>query len=240
MNKIPGKTFVMALILMPMMVQADHTAYQKADVTDLDFVNGPTNYGAAWLIRSEDEIEGRIMSRVDFAGYPYTLWLVIFNNTAACNDGNGGRCGPGDLGNPAVDPCMSYLTGAIAAPDGQLKRNGKPAGGGVVNMDFEVEEGHLPDDLFVLGLDADTFFEGFPGHMCAVTLDGSSDGEYNNLGLAIGAGFDAQVDLIIDLHPPVAEGESWVLDLTSTNQPGGPASNHRLAYFPPCPGGVCP
>jgi len=234
MKRILGRALTVALVLIAMTAQADHRAYQEADVTDLDFVNGPTNYGAAWLIRSEDEIEGKIMSRVDWAGYPYTLWLVIFNNPEECNNGAGGRCGPPDLGDPDVNPCMSYLSGAISAPDGQLKRNGKPAGGGVVNMDFEVEEGHLPDDLFVLGLD-------LPGlsHTCAVTMEGSSDGEYNNLGLAEGQGFAAQVDLIIDLHPSVGEGESWVSDLTSTNQPGGPAMNHRLAYFPPCPGGDC-
>jgi hypothetical protein len=73
--------------------------------------------GAAWLKRSKDRVEGRIMTTVDFAGIPYTAWWVIFNNPAGCI----AECGPGDLdadGGAAADVAIFYASGAISASDG--------------------------------------------------------------------------------------------------------------------------
>lgn len=81
--------------------------------------------------------------------------------------------------------------------------NGK--GGGVINFDFRATAGPLPDGVFALFGD--------------------------NPGLQRGNGFGAEVWLVIDLHPPLPAGVSWVDDLTKTNFPGGPASNHRIAIF---------
>ena len=78
--------------------------------------------------------------------------------------------------------------------------------GGVVNFDFRTTAGPLPDGLFALFGD--------------------------NPGLNRGNGFGAEIWLIVDIHPQIVEGESWVEDLTTTNFPGGPAANHRIAFFP--------
>lgn len=78
-------------------------------------------------------------------------------------------------------------------------------GGGVINLDFHTSAGPLPDGVFAL------FGE--------------------NPGLQRGNGFGAEVWLVIDIHPSIPDGVSWVYDLTKTNLPGGPASNHRIAIF---------
>ena len=53
--------------------------YQTSNVVDLTSFS---NKGAAWLIRSKNGIDGRMMSNVPTAGDPYTLWVIVFNNTA--------------------------------------------------------------------------------------------------------------------------------------------------------------
>jgi hypothetical protein len=82
--------------------------------------------GAAWLKRSKDRVEGRIMTTVDFAGIPYTVWWVIFNNPAGCI----AECGPADLmadGGAAADVAIFNASGAISAADGV---------NGVINFDM--------------------------------------------------------------------------------------------------------
>ena len=78
-------------------------------------------------------------------------------------------------------------------------------GGGVINLDYATDAGPLPDGLFSL-------FGEEPG-------------------LHRGNGFGAEVWYVIDIHPPIPEGGSWLDDLTTTNFPGGPAANHRIAIF---------
>ena len=78
-------------------------------------------------------------------------------------------------------------------------------GGGTINMDFATDAGPLPEGLFSL-------FGERPG-------------------LHRGRGFKAEVWLIVDIHPPIPAGESWLEDLTTTNFPGGPAANHLIAIF---------
>ena len=146
------------------------------------------------------------MAKVSTAGDPYTLWIVLFNAPGSCEDMG---CGVDDIMAGRGEASVYYGTGAISAPDGVLNRNGKPAGGGVVNLDFELEGGDLPEDLFVL----------VPG---------------DPSGLAEDNGFGAEVHLVIDRHPPV-NGMSWIGDLTTTNFPGaGPAMNDSAAIFLAC------
>ena len=83
--------------------------------------------GAAWLKRSKNRVDGRVMAKVDKANKPYTIWWVIFNNPAACAEET---CGPGDLFNPAVDAAIFNASGAISAVSGD--------GGGVINVDISV------------------------------------------------------------------------------------------------------
>ncbi len=82
-------------------------------------------------------------------------------------------------------------------------------GGGVVNMDFKIKAGSLPMDLFLL-----------VGHP---------------KGLKRANGFRAEIHLVIDKHPSIAPGSSWIVDLTETNFPGmGPATNEVFAVFLGC------
>lgn len=167
--------------------------------------------GAAWLMRTGDGVRGRIMSQVSTAGDAYTLWVVVFNNPDACVDG----CDGSDLANAEVGGSVFSGTGAISTPDGQLNANGKPSGGGVINFDFEIPAHPLPSGLFLLVGDPD--------------------------GLYAGNGYGAEIHLVVDKHPPIPAGMSWVDDLTSTNFPGaGPAVNDVVAVFLPCPDTNCP
>lgn len=190
---------------------ADSHRFQSSDVID---VTGMDSFyqGGAWLVRSEDEIEGRIVSKVTTAGDPYTIWAVIFNNPEECA---AVPCADTDIANEAVNASVHFATSSISAADGGLETNGKPAGGGVINMDFEFEAGSLPDGLFV--------------------LVGNPDG------LAEGNGYGAEIHLVVDNHPPIPDGMSWLPDLTTTNFPGaGPATNERAAIFLACNSAPCP
>lgn len=189
---------------------ADHSRYQTSNVVDATAAN-KGYVGAAWLMRTEDGIRGRIMTTVSTAGDPYTLWIVVFNNPDACVDG----CGEDDLLTAEVGASVFNGTGAISAPDGQLKRNGKPAGGGVVNMDFVIPAHPLASGQFLLFGDTD--------------------------GLYAGNGYGAEIHLVIDKHPSIGPGMSWLNDLTTTNFPGlGPAVNDSFAVFYACPDDDCP
>jgi hypothetical protein len=162
-------------------------------------------------MRTGEGVRGRIMTRVSTAGDPYTLWIVVFNNPAACTDG----CGEDDLGVAEVGASVFNGGGAISSPDGQLKENGKPAGGGVINFDFTLPAHPLPNGLFVLFGDTD--------------------------GLYAGNGYGAEIHLVVDKHPSIQPGMSWLNDLTTTNFPGmGPATNDSFAVFLACPGPACP
>lgn len=84
--------------------------------------------GAAWLRRSKDRVDGRIMTTVDIAGIPHTVWWVIFNNPAGCT----GPCGPASLADDgeAADVAVFNASGAISAVDGM--------GRAVINLDLSV------------------------------------------------------------------------------------------------------
>lgn len=99
--------------------------FQAAPVINADTGD---EVGAAWLKRSKDRVEGRIMTTVDYAGIPYTVWWVIFNNPAGCI----AECGPADLmadGGAAADVAILNASGAISAADGV---------NGVINFDMSV------------------------------------------------------------------------------------------------------
>ena len=55
--------------------------YQASDV--ISTADGSFQ-GAATLLRTRNGIEGSIMTFVDDAGAPYTLWIMVVNNTGAC------------------------------------------------------------------------------------------------------------------------------------------------------------
>lgn len=210
--KTPRTTLITSLgaILLVATAYADNignndSRYQTSNVVDAS--GADKGYvGAAWLVRTRHGISGRIMTQVSTAGDPYTLWIVVFNNPAACGDDG---CNGMDLANEEVGGSVYNGTGAISAADGNLE------GGGVVNMDFHFPAEPLPNGLFLLA--------------------GDPDGLYKK------NGFGAEIHLVVDKHPSIAPGASWLDDLTTTNFPGaGPATNDSFAVFLACPDESCP
>lgn len=182
------------------------TTYQAVDMIALPVVTAPDPQGAAWLIRSRNKLQARVMVNVATAGDPYTIWWVIFNKPdkciyVPCAVGPTPESGLADLLNPAVEVSIFSASGAISAHNGSSEG---PAG--VINVDVSTVAGVYPEDLFVLD---------FPVGV----------GTFGNK-LNRGNGFGAEVHLVVDLHP---ELNSWVEELTTTNW--GPNSNHRAAVF---------
>lgn len=192
----------------------DGRRYQTSNVVDISG-SALGNQGAAWLIRSRNRIEGRIMTTVSTPGLPYTLWILLYNNPSKCA---GAICNPGDMLNPDVKGVVYNGSGAIAAVSDAVDSTGQPIGAGVVNIDFRLVAGKLPNDLFILWPDAE-----------------------NRTGLLRNHGFRAEVQLVVDKHPAVVPGMSWIPDLTTTNFPGmGGAVGDRRARFVSCPQTSCP
>ncbi len=101
--------------------------FQTAEVQPS--ADGIAAEGAAWLKRSKNRVDGRVMAKVDKPNTPYSIWWVIFNNPDGCID----VCGPGDLmadGGIAADVAIFNASGAISAASGD--------GGGVINVDISV------------------------------------------------------------------------------------------------------
>jgi len=178
--------------------------------------------GAAWLRRSPDRVDGRIMVKVDKANTAHTIWMIVFNNPEYCAGATMDPpmpCNAGDLvfNKDMVGGAVFHSSGAISAADGGLKTNGKPAGGGVINVDVEVvagegsSNGHadfppLPDGLFPF-----------------TDLNGI---------LELGNGCGSEIHFDVNEHAVFDEG--WVTELT---QPEG--ETQRFAIFPAvdCEGG---
>ena len=190
--------------------------YQTADVKSLTPNNFFANVGAVTMVRERNKISGRIMANVTrLPGPPDTP--------------GGGRAQTVWLivvNNPSAceDPlCLAPMDADLLNPRTRTTIfNGTGAivqydedGNGVVNADFAVEAGQLPKGLFV--------------------LEGSQRALYH------GNGFRALVIVVIDQHPPLEPGESWIYDLTTTETPGGPNNaSVTLSVFLPCPGSSCP
>ena len=113
----------------------DTRVFQTAEIQASDAPPGSgmftTAEGAAWLKRTEDRVDGRVMAKVDTADQPYTIWWVIFNNPDGCI----ASCGPADLadGGVAADVAIFNASGAISAATGN--------DGGVINVDLSVIAG---------------------------------------------------------------------------------------------------
>jgi hypothetical protein len=91
--------------------------------------------GAAWLKRSEDRVDGRVMMQVESANEPYTIWWVIFNSPENCTPPS---CGEDDVfnmsGGEEADVAVFNASGAISAARELL---GQPAGPGNSNKWME-------------------------------------------------------------------------------------------------------
>lgn len=185
--------------------------FQAADVVEFFGPDPDPNAlvlrGGAWLKRTRNTVEGRVMAQVAKPGYAYTVWWVIFNNPAACIDG----CNGEDLGNPKVRGAVFYGNGGISASDGM--------GGGVINIDVATTAGGIPEGTFRLDdvLPEPVFFR-------------------RGLARGNGMRAEIHLVVDEHLGPAKDGTQSWVPDLTTTDFPGIPvlgASNHRAVVFPP-------
>jgi hypothetical protein len=160
--------------------------------------------GAAWLKRSKNSVEGRIMTTVTTAGIPYTVWWVIFNNPAGCIT----DCGMADImadGGAAADAAVFNASGAISGVDDM-------SDGGIINLDFSAigREG--------TGIGSQSL-PGFPPFFHRVL-------KKNNARCA-------EIHLDINIHN-IGDREDlnwdWVSELTT---PAPPGNTESFAVFPP-------
>jgi len=152
--------------------------------------------GAAWLRRSKNSVEGRIMTTVDFAGIPYTVWWVIFNNPAGCI----AECGPADLaadGGAAADVAILNASGAISAADGV---------NGVINF-----------DMSVIGGEGASIGSQVPPPPAADAPPWNRVLKKNNARCA-----EIHLDLNVHANPP--SPVNWVSELTFPRPPGNTES----------------
>jgi hypothetical protein len=198
--------------------------FQTADVFAIPPSNPLDLTGAAWFKRTESRIQGRIMTKVDKAGFAHTVWIVVFNNPQNCGST---PCMDMDLFNPEVRGEVYYGSSAISALSPP---------GGVINVDLAIRDDGLPEGIFDFNqLELDGII--FPDEdLSGVPIDG----------LDADNGMCAEIHLVVDFHPgPVKTDQvSWVPDLTRTDFPiteaqlSPPvlgASGTRAAIFP----GLC-
>lgn len=149
MKSILIKGALIAFAVTPVIAAADDDehgvrTFQSANMANV--ANGmpftPAN-GAAFLTRSKNELQGRVMLADLIPGHAYTIWWMIFNQPKSCSTH---PCTPGADFGPG-DAAVYHASGVIAAGDG--------AGGGVANVSFETSDGGVPTGAFsVPGLPA--------------------------------------------------------------------------------------
>lgn len=137
-NQIAGSMVFVFCCISAIAVADDRPrVFQTAEVQAAEVSPGSGVFtsaeGAAWLKRSKDRVDGRVMARVDKPNVPYSIWWVVFNNPDGCID----ACGPADLmadGGEAADVAIFNASGAISAHDGET-------GKGIINADISVIAG---------------------------------------------------------------------------------------------------
>lgn len=141
--------FMRALLVLvaatPVVVMADEEegaappTFQSTNMADIS--KGPPFTpadGAAFLIRSKNHLEARVMLADLVAGHAHTIWWIIFNKPSACSTH---PCTPGaDFGPGRA--AIFFGTGVIAAVGGKE--------GGVANVTFETQAGGPPAGAVVV------------------------------------------------------------------------------------------
>ena len=94
-------------------------------------------HGAAFLVRSKNGLEARVMLADLVAGHAHTIWWIIFNEPSACSTH---PCTPGPDFGPGR-AALFFGTGVIAAAGGE---------GGVVNAAFNTKAGGPPKGAVVI------------------------------------------------------------------------------------------
>jgi hypothetical protein len=199
------KTSILAAAILGLSVGAvadkdKHRVFQAAPVEN---ANTGMEVGAAWLKRSKDRVDGRIMTTVDWAGIPYTVWWIIFNNPAGCS----ADCGMDDLddGGLAADVAIFNASGAISAANGL-------GAGGVINF-----------DMSVIGGEGASIGSQVPPPPATNAPPWNRVLKKNNARCA-----EIHLDLNVHANPPVPV--DWVKELTFPRPPG---NTEAFAAFKP-------
>ena len=145
MKSILIKASLLAFAITPVIAMADDDdsdrakqTFQSANIANIakGMPFSPAD-GAAYLIRSKNELQGRVMLADLDPGHAYTVWWIIFNEPSGCSTH---PCTPG-IDFAAGDAAIHYATGVIAASGGN---------GGVANVSFETQDGAPPAGEFVV------------------------------------------------------------------------------------------
>jgi hypothetical protein len=112
--------------------------FQAVDMADIS-KGAPFSpaQGAAFLVRSKNTLQARVMLADLVAGDAYTVWWFVFNNPSACSTH---PCTPGPDFGPG-DAAVFFGTGVIGAAGNT---------GGVVNATFETSAGGPPSGAVVI------------------------------------------------------------------------------------------
>jgi hypothetical protein len=103
--------------------------FQFANLRDISFGSEETPAaGGAFLIRSKNRLDARVMVADLTAGHAYTFWWIIFNDPGRCAQT---PCAAADLMN--ARGAIHYASGAVAAANG------------VANASFSTNSGGPPD-----------------------------------------------------------------------------------------------
>ena len=139
--------FMRALLVLiaatPMVVMADEEGpaprtFQSTNMADISKGAPFTPAdGAAFLVRSKDRLEARVMLADLVPGDAHTIWWIIFNEPSACSTH---PCTPGPDFGPGR-AALFFGTGVIAAAGGK---------GGVVNVTFDTQAGGPPKGAVVI------------------------------------------------------------------------------------------
>ena len=212
MKKLLTSSFGLVLIFAANTALADRV-FQTSEMYIGPAFGDPTQaVGAAWLRRSPTRVDGRVMVKVDKADTPYSIWWIVFNKPENCDQVAPSNCDVLDvvLNKDSVGAAVFNASGAISAADGSLKKNGKPTGGGVINVNIEVIAGEGSDN----------------GHAAFPPLPPESGLPFLDLNGVLNVPNGCGAEIHIDVNEHSVFGD-WVTELT---QPQG--DTHRFAIFP--------
>jgi len=137
MKNVLIEAALIAFAVTPMIAAADDDEHGVRTFQSANMPFTPAN-GAAFLTRSKNELQGRVMLADLKPGHAYTIWWFIFNKPQNCSTH---PCTPGADFGPG-DAAVYHAAGVIAAGDG--------VGGGVANVSFETSDGGPPTGAFVV------------------------------------------------------------------------------------------
>jgi len=196
MKVLTTSTLAVVFCSLSMAAVADPDKSRDFQATSVINATSGDEVGAAWLKRSKDRVDGRIMTTVDLAGTPYTVWWVIFNNPAGCI----AECGPGDLmadGGAAADVAILNASGAISAAGGVA---------GVINF-----------DMSVIGGEGASIGSQVPPPPASNAPPWNRILQKNNARCA-------EIHLDLNVHADSPEPVNWVKELTYPRPPGNTES----------------